>query len=793
MLRVRRLVVELLLARCPDVPAVHELADELGVERQSLSVRRRAVGSASCAGCACGSAARCWAGTPSVSRGGASGDSDDAVRRQFRAVHRLWRLRPRVSDRRHPYREIDGKRLCGSGILRSSLRPAGNAARRSPRRQRWPLASQAVGDLEEIPGCARPVAAPDATRDRACRKTGPGQLSGCEHHARSSHLSYKESSYVENRGGGGHTWRKSHSRRQAQELLRQGAPGEVGRYRSRVSRKPRSTCRWPTPCLGPRSRRSSDSCARSSLRRRACWREPPTDALWLPYLGDALDAGVGTLLAEEVIVALRYLDGSRAAAGLRRASSPTRSCARWASSSSTAACPASRRSSARRRTRETAVNIVRELQKRNILTFVGSQRNGISIIDQLLEAEAWRWAGTRTSSRTGATRLSAIYPLNWAIRAALTFGGLKHGDWRRKPCCTARDRVFAFGLALGPRLDDLKYATGAGAINMGFPVIADTDIPEIRPTGICTYEHAGARAGPRQDRPDLHRGARREGQGRRRSTFRCRYSAGVRGRDASARRTCTCSSAASTRRRSSTSTWRDLDEIEDGKVELVGPDIDTVEVGAAMPLAIRVEVAGRKMQKDFEPILERQIHRFVNAGDGHHAHRPARTSSGAASARRPTRRASASKHFGTILHAKMHDEFGEIAGQGRGDDLHARRRVGRLLPEALAAFDERDERVAGMTDESVDTFYSCTLCQSFAPNHVCIISPERLGLCGAYNWLDGKAAYEINPHGPNQPIKKGAVHRRRYGRVGGRQRSSSTTTPTARRAVLRLLAAGRTR
>jgi acetyl-CoA synthase len=49
------------------------------------------------------------------------------------------------------------------------------------------------------------------------------------------------------------------------------------------------------------------------------------------------------------------------------------------------------------------------------------------------------------------------------------------------------------------------------------------------------------------------------------------------------------------------------------------------------------------------------------------------------------------------------------------------------------------------------------LCQSFAPNHVCIVSPERLGLCGAYNWLDCKASYNINPTGPNQPIKLGRI------------------------------------
>jgi hypothetical protein len=50
-----------------------------------------------------------------------------------------------------------------------------------------------------------------------------------------------------------------------------------------------------------------------------------------------------------------------------------------------------------------------------------------------------------------------------------------------------KDRVFAFAIVLGP-LDDIIWSTGAGAINMGFPAIADTDIPVIHPTGVCTYE-----------------------------------------------------------------------------------------------------------------------------------------------------------------------------------------------------------------------------------------------------------------------------------------------------------------
>jgi acetyl-CoA synthase len=69
-------------------------------------------------------------------------------------------------------------------------------------------------------------------------------------------------------------------------------------------------------------------------------------------------------------------------------------------------------------------------------------------------------------------------------------------------------------------------------------------------------------------------------------------------------------------------------------------------------------------------------------------------------------------------------------------------------------YQERNLKVANMTDETTDTFYSCTLCQSFAPDHVCIINPERVGLCGAYNWLDCRASYELNPNGPNQPVVK---------------------------------------
>jgi acetyl-CoA synthase len=113
--------------------------------------------------------------------------------------------------------------------------------------------------------------------------------------------------------------------------------------------------------------------------------------------------------------------------------------------------------------------------------------------------------------------------------------------------------------------------------------------------------------------------------------------------------------------------------------------------------------------------------------------------------------------MGVILHAMLHQEYSAIVDKIQVKLYTKEEDIERLLGGAKKTFDERDERISGMTDESVDTYYSCLLCQSFAPNHVCIVTPERLGLCGAYSWLDAKASFEITPTGPNQPIKKGAV------------------------------------
>jgi acetyl-CoA synthase len=199
-----------------------------------------------------------------------------------------------------------------------------------------------------------------------------------------------------------------------------------------------------------------------------------------------------------------------------------------------------------------------------------------------------------------------------------------------------------------------------------------------------------------------------------------------------------------------------LDEIQDGKISLVGPDFSAQPEGAAMDMGIVVAVAGRKLQKDFEPVLERQIHHFINGASGIQ-HIGQRDIAWIRISKADAEKGFNLSHFGEILHARFHSDFGAIVDKVQVTIYTDPAELEDWLAKARAAYQERNERTGSMTDESVEEFFSCTLCQSFAPNHVCVVSPQRLGLCGAYNWLDCKASNQINPTGPNQPIRKGAA------------------------------------
>ncbi|MBA7686995.1 Carbon monoxide dehydrogenase/acetyl-CoA synthase subunit alpha [subsurface metagenome] len=199
---------------------------------------------------------------------------------------------------------------------------------------------------------------------------------------------------------------------------------------------------------------------------------------------------------------------------------------------------------------------------------------------------------------------------------------------------------------------------------------------------------------------------------------------------------------------------KSMEEVEDGKIEIVGPEVDQVEQGAALPLGILVKVAGRKFQEDFESVLERRNHEFISCANGIF-HMGQRAIVWIRISKEAFNKGFRLKHLGEILIAKIHDEYSAIVDKVQVKIITDEEKMKAPLEEARKIYHERDERIGGMKDEDVDTLYSCILCQSYAPDHVCIVTPQRLGLCGAYTWLDCKASFELNPRGPNEPVKKG--------------------------------------
>jgi len=401
-----------------------------------------------------------------------------------------------------------------------------------------------------------------------------------------------------------------------------------------------------------------------------------------------------------------------------------------------------------------AVALARDLQERNILVFMSASTNGTSMAEQLEEA------GIEMSWDTflvpyGKDISATVLALGFAARAAMTFGGItpKGFNEARKILLYNRERVNAFVLALGD-VDDEKYATAAGAINFGFPVIADTDIPQILPSGICKYEHVVSNIPLDQmaEKAIEVRGLKIQTT---KIPFPVRHGPAFEGERVRKNQVAVEFGGKFTKS-FELLLMRELDEVENGKIRVVGPEIDDVENGTKLPLAIVVEVAGRKMQKDFESILERRIHSLISEIMGV-MHLGQRNINWIRISKDAKNAGFKIAHMGTVLHAKLMNDFPAIVDKVEVTLYTNSDDVEQWYPKALQAYDERDRRMGNLTDESVDTFYSCALCQSYAPNHVCIITPERLGLCGAYNWLDGKAAYEINPTGGNQPVQKGDV------------------------------------
>ena len=374
---------------------------------------------------------------------------------------------------------------------------------------------------------------------------------------------------------------------------------------------------------------------------------------------------------------------------------------------------------------EDVAKVVKDYQSKGIMTFMVGD-----VIEQCADAGVKMGLELRVIP-LGHDVTAVIHVVTVAIRAALIFGNVQPGDLAGLLKYT-KERVPAFVNTFGA-IDNVVVSAGAGAIALGFPVVVDIDLGENQVPGAlesCT-DHAET----------------------------VKKSLELRGIKIKSKELPIPVAFAAT---CELVLMKNMDEVEDHKLVIDGPDIDSGDLEYA--LATCVYVAGKKMQADFESVIERKIHAWFNYMEGV-MHTGQRNQFRIRISKDAYDKGLRLTHFAEVLYHMITDEFDAVVDKCEVHLITDPVKATAFLNDvAMPRYNMRDDRLASMTDESVDRFFTCILCQSFAPAHCCVVTPERLGLCGAVSWLDAKATYELNPNGPSQPIMKEGCLDERTGR-----------------------------
>ena len=457
-------------------------------------------------------------------------------------------------------------------------------------------------------------------------------------------------------------------------------------------------------------------------------------------LGEALNAGLATAVGAEIIEALKYVEHADPYAedsGIGFVPDPIiRS---LGVPLVTGDIPGVAVVLGKADNAEDVVNVVKDYQSKGIMTFMVGD-----VIEQCAEGGVKLGRDFRVIP-LGHDVTSVIHVVTVAVRAALIFGNLTPGDLPGLLKYT-KERVPAFVNTFGA-LNEVVVSAGAGAIALGFPVVVDVDLGENQVPGALesvtdhsmtvkkSLELRGIKIKVTEIAIPVAFASAFEGEIIRKGDMQVEFSS---------HKAPTCELVETV----------SADEIEDHKITIVGKDLDELEQGQTYALATYIKVAGAKMQSDFEPVIERKIHAWYNYMEGV-MHTGQRNQIRVRISKEAFEKGLRLKDFGEVLYVMIMDEFDIVVDKCEIEIVTDTEKVQEILEKkAMPAYEARDERLETLTDESVDKFYTCTLCQSFAPSHCCVVTPERLGLCGAVSWLDAKATKELNPEGPCQPISK---------------------------------------
>ena len=460
-------------------------------------------------------------------------------------------------------------------------------------------------------------------------------------------------------------------------------------------------------------------------------------------LGQALNAGLATAVGAEIIEGLKYLESDPYANESGIGFVPDPIIRSLGVPLVTGDIPGVAVVLGKADNAEDVVNVVKDYQSKGIMTFMVGD-----VIEQVAEGGVKMGLEFRVIP-LGHDVTSVIHVVTVAVRAALIFGNVQPGDLGGLLEYT-KNRVPAFVNTFGA-INEVVVSAGAGAIALGFPVVVDIDLGENQVPGalesVCDHSLTVKKSLELREIKIKVKEL----------PIPVAFAAAFEGeiiRKADMHNECWSSKNPT----AELVVMRQMNEIEDHEINIIGPDLDAAK---DLALATYVEVAGKKMQVDFEAVIERKFHAWFNYMEGvmHTGQRNqvrVRVSNGAFEAGLRL------KHFAEVLYVMIMDEFDAVVDKCKITLITDAAEAAKFRDEvAMPRYAQRDDRLASMTDESVDRYYTCILCQSFAPAHCCVVTPERLGLCGAVSWLDAKATNELDPNGPCQPIfKKGLIDER---------------------------------
>ena len=463
-------------------------------------------------------------------------------------------------------------------------------------------------------------------------------------------------------------------------------------------------------------------------------------------LGAALNAGLATAVGAEIIEALKYVESSDPYAedsGIGFVPDPViRS---LGVPLVTGDIPGVAVVIGKADNAEDVAKVVKDYQNKALMTFLVGD-----VIEQCAECGVKIGLDYRVVP-LGHDVTSVIHVVTVAIRAALIFGNVKPGDLAGLLTYT-KERVPAFVNTFGA-LDAVTVSAGAGAIALGFPVIADIDLGDMQVPGalesVLNHEETVKKSLELRNIKikiteipiPVAFSSTYEGEIIRRGDMQVEFDG--------SRKDCfelVCT--------------KDAGEVEDHEFKLIGPDFDEMEVGSKQQIAYLVNVAGKNMQSDFEPVFERKFHSYINCVEGI-MHTGQRDMIRIRISKATYEAGFRAKDLAEVLYCNIMNEFDAVVDKCSVTIITDGEECSKLRHElAVPAYDRRDERLTSLTDESVPVYYSCIMCQAFSPSHVCVVTPERLGLCGAVSWLDAKATNQLDPEGPCQVITKRESDRR---------------------------------